>query len=183
MSSHLLLRALAATLACLATSARAEVPVVSVAEVALARYVGKWYEIANFPLHFQRQCIGDTTAEYGLTPGGEMAVTNRCRTDRGFDEARGKAVVVAGSGNARLSVSFLWPFRSDFWVIGIDAEDRWAVIGNPDRKSLWVFSRTPQLSKELLAAALDAAAAQGFDLTQLRYTVQSVARKSEPEAP
>ena len=165
-------RVLVASLAFLALSVHAEAPVASVAAVDLARYAGKWYEIASFPMFFQRQCIGDTTAEYALTPDGDVSVTNRCRTERGFDEARGSATVVEGSHNARLKVSFFWPFRSDYWVIGLDPDYRWAVVGNPNRKYLWVLSRTPRLPPALLDAALGAAAAQGFDLTKLRYTAQ-----------
>ncbi len=167
------------TLVCLSLSAHAQTPVSSVPEVDLARYVGKWYEIANFPVYFQRHCVGDTTADYGLTPEGDISVSNRCRTDSGFDEAQGKAVVVEGSGNARVKVSFLWPFRSDYWVIGLDADYRWAVVGNPNRKVLWVMSRTPHLPKNLLDAALNSAALQGFDMTQLRYTTQGIAGKPE----
>ena len=171
-------RVLVASLACLALSVRAEAPVVSVAEVNLARYVGKWYEIASFPMFFQRNCVGDTTAEYALTPEGEVSVTNRCRTASGFDEARGKAWAATDGNNARLKVSFFWPFRSDYWVIGLDPGYRWAVVGNPNRKYLWILSRTPQLDKKLLETALKAAATQGFDLKQLNYTVQGVAAKS-----
>ena len=62
-------------------------PVQSVSHVDLKRYSGKWYEIAAFPMFFQRQCIGDTTAEYQARPDGDIAVVNRCRTETGFDEA------------------------------------------------------------------------------------------------
>ena len=172
MSMPRLILLLVAAVASLGISARAETPVASVAELDLGRYVGKWYEIASFPMFFQRQCIGDTTAEYGLTPEGRVSVTNRCRTDSGFDQATGEASVVEGSRNARLKVSFFWPFRSDYWVVGLDADYRWAVVGNPNRKYLWVLSRTPQLPQNQLDAALKAAATQGFDLMQLRYTVQ-----------
>lgn len=171
------LRVVVAILACLVLPLRAETPVVSVPEVDLARYVGRWYEIASFPMFFQRNCVGDTTAEYALAPDGEIAVTNRCRTDGGFDEARGKAWPVADSNNARLKVSFFWPFRSDYWVLGIDADYRWAVVGNPNRKYLWVLSRTPQLPKPLLDDALKAAARLGYDLTRLRYTAQGAPAK------
>jgi apolipoprotein D and lipocalin family protein len=81
--------------------------------------------------------------------------------------------VVEGSDNARLKVSFFWPFKSDYWVIGLDPDYRWAVVGNPNRKYLWLLSRTPQLPKPLLDAALASASAQGFDLSQLRYTQQT----------
>lgn len=162
----------------LATPVRADAPVSSVPALDLARYAGKWHEIASFPMYFQRQCIGDTTAEYGLTPDGNVSVTNRCRTESGFDQAQGSATLVEGSGNARLKVSFFWPFRSDYWVLGLDPEYRWAVVGNPNRKYLWILSRTPQLARDLRDEALKAAAAQGFDLTQLRSTRQGAAEKS-----
>ena len=148
-------------------------PVASVASVDLARYVGKWFEIGSFPMYFQRNCIADTTAEYTLTPQGKVQVTNRCRTDSGFDEAIGSATAVEGFDNSRLKVSFFWPFKADYWVIGLDADYRWAVVGNPNRKYLWLLSRTPQLPPALLEAALAAASAQGFDLSQLRYTRQA----------
>jgi apolipoprotein D and lipocalin family protein len=63
-------------------------------------------------------------------------------------------------------------------VLGLDPEYRWAVVGNPNRKYLWVLSRSPQLSKDLLDEALKTAATQGFDLMQLRYTRQGEAEKS-----
>ena len=147
-------------------------PVQSVGKVDLGRYAGKWYEIAAFPMFFQRQCIGDTTAEYALRPDGDISVVNRCRTEQGFDEATAKAWAVDGTGRSQLKVSFFWPFRADYWVIGLDDDYQWAVVGNPNRKYLWVLSRTPRLSGERLDKALQAAKSQGFDLDQLRYTVQ-----------
>jgi len=145
-------------------------PVQSVPNVDLNRYSGKWYEIAAFPMFFQRQCIGDTTAEYQARPDGDIAVVNRCRTETGFDEAVGKAWAVDGTGNGQLKVSFFWPFRSDYWIIGLDDEYHWAVVGNPNRKYLWVLSRSPKLPSDQLDRALETAASQGFDLTQLVYT-------------
>jgi apolipoprotein D and lipocalin family protein len=145
-------------------------PVQSVSRVDLVRYAGAWYEIAAFPMFFQRNCVGDTTARYTLRPDGEIDVYNRCRTEDGFDDANGRAWAVAGTGDAQLKVSFFWPFRSDYWVIGLDAGYRWAVVGNPNRKYLWVLSRTPALPAAQLEEALQSAARQGFDLAQLKYT-------------
>jgi apolipoprotein D and lipocalin family protein len=167
---------LACALALTAGAALAEpAPVQAVAAVDLGRYAGKWYEIAAFPMFFQRQCVGDTTAEYARRSDGDLSVVNRCRTEDGFDEATAKAWPVEGGGNARLKVQFFWPFRADYWVIGLDADYRWAVVGNPGRKYLWILSRTPRLPQEQLDAALASARAQGFDLAKLRYTMQSAA--------
>ena len=172
------IRRLPATLALslLALFANAQTPVVSVPSVDLERYSGKWFEIASFPMFFQRNCIADTTAEYQATAPGVVRVHNRCRTQSGFDDATGKATVVEGSSNSRLKVSFFWPFQADYWVLGLDPQYRWAVVGNPNRKYLWVLSRTSQLSPDLLDAALASASAQGFDLNQLHYTPQAGAK-------
>jgi apolipoprotein D and lipocalin family protein len=124
-------------------------------------------------MFFQRRCLGDTTAEYTLRQDGGIAVRNRCRTEDGFDEATARAWAVEGSGNARLEVQFFWPFRADYWVIGLDTHYRWAVVGHPARKYLWILSRTPTLSPQQLEAALASARAQGFDLARLRYTAHA----------
>jgi len=146
------------------------VPVQSVQRVDLDRYVGKWYEIAAFPMFFQRRCLGDVTAEYALRPDGDISVINRCRTEDGFDQASATAWAVEGTGDAQLEVSFFRPFRADYWIIGLDDDYRWAVVANPSRKYLWVLARTPQLPKAQLDRALRTAENQGFDLTQLKYT-------------
>jgi apolipoprotein D and lipocalin family protein len=150
-------------------------PVQTVAQVDLQRYQGRWYEIASYPMYFQRKCIGDTTADYALRDDGRVGVLNRCRTESDFIQADGKASVVDGSANARLRVSFFWPFHGDYWIIGLDPDYRWAVVGDPDRRYLWVLSRTPSLDQTSLAAALAAAKAQAYDLAPLRYTTQSAA--------
>ena len=173
---------LAAVVFVLPSVTLAQATVSSVPSVDLARYSGKWFEIASFPMFFQRNCVGDTTAEYAAAADGSLSVHNRCRTDSGFDDATGKATVVEGFGNSRLKVSFFWPFKSDYWVLGLDPEYRWAVVGNPNRKYLWVLSRTPQLPPKLMEAALASASAQGFDLTQLRTTAQTAIATATPQA-
>ena len=143
-------------------------PVQSVPQVDLARYVGTWHEIARFPMYFQNQCVGDVTANYSKMDNGKIKVINRCRTKEGeFDQAEGSASVVENTGNAQLKVSFFWPFRADYWIIGLDPEYRWAVVGNPNRKYLWILSRSETMAPSDLALAKASAAAQGFDLTKL----------------
>jgi apolipoprotein D and lipocalin family protein len=169
-----IVRAAVLAIALLSPLAQAEGPPVrSVSQIDLTRYTGKWYEIAAFPMYFQRNCIADTTAEYTLRPDGELTVDNRCRTATGNDQAIGRAWAVDGAGPGQLKVSFFWPFRSDYWVIGLDADYRWAVVGNPNRKYLWILSRTPQLPAAELERARQAASAQGYDLGQLNTTRQT----------
>lgn len=147
-------------------------PVKTVPSVDLQRYSGTWYEIASFPMFFQRQCIGNTQANYEIERDGTVKVHNQCRTKDGTDAVDGIAELVPDTGGAKLRVAFFRPFWADYWIVGLDPAYRWAVVGNPSRKNLWILSRTKVLAPELLKEAKEAAATQGYDLARLRYTPQ-----------
>lgn len=126
-------------------------PVTTVDSVDLARYAGVWYEIAKIPNRFQKRCARGTTAAYSLKDDGTIRVVNRCTTEDGQeDRAEGVAKVVDAGSRAKLKVSFvsflgIRPFWGDYWILGLDADYRWAVVGTPDRKYGWILSRTRML--------------------------------------
>ena len=125
---------------------------VTVKQVDLKKYVGLWYEIAKIPNSFQDQCAYGTTAEYSIDEDGDLIVINSCYDDEGEpDVAEGLAKVVDKKTNAKLEVSFvsflgIRPFWGDYWIIGLDENYEWAVVGTPGRKYGWVLSRTQSLS-------------------------------------
>lgn len=149
-------------------------PLQAVASVDLNRYVGKWYEIAHLPNWFQRGCASGTTAEYDLRPDGSIGVVNRCRQSNGrVKSARGRARLADKNGpNSKLSVSFFWPFRGSYWIIDLDPEYQWAVVGEPGRDYLWILSRQPKMEESLYAAITGRARQQGYDVTRLMRTSQ-----------
>ena len=148
-------------------------PLATVGKVDLARYAGQWHEVAKYPNRFQQQCLGDTTATYGLRDDGDVSVVNRCRTRDGFDEVSGVARRVDGRTD-RLQVSFLpaalrWlPIGwGDYWVIELAPDYRYAVVGEPSRRYLWVLSRSRQLSPEDRRAIDARLPAHGYDPARL----------------
>lgn len=155
------------------TATAAPAPLPTVPNVDLARYAGAWYEIALLPNRFQKQCVADTQARYRLD-GDRVEVLNRCRlADGRVDDITGRAKVVEGSGNAKLRVSFFWPFYGDYWVLALDANYRHVLVGAPSRKYAWVLSRTPQLDEATLQALLERAAELGFDKAAFQRTPQT----------
>jgi apolipoprotein D and lipocalin family protein len=80
---------------------------------------------------------------------------------------------VEGSGNAKLRVSFFWPFYGDYWVLALDDDYRQVLVGAPNRKHAWELSRTPQMDEAALQALLDRAAALGFDKAAFQRTPQT----------
>lgn len=138
-------------------------PLETVKAVDLNRYYGTWYEITRLPNRFQKRCVSDTRATYQPT-GTDVTVLNACRTADGtLEQAKGRAKVVEGSGGARLRVSFFRPFYGDYWILDLDPDYRWVLIGEPGRDYAWVLARQPGLDSATLEALLSKAAALGFD--------------------
>ncbi len=145
----------------------------TVERVDLSRYVGQWYEIARYPNRFERDCAADVTATYGKRPDEKIQVINACRKSDGSSKTvRGNAKVVDTQTNAKLKVTFFWPFYGDYWVIVLDSNYTYAVVGEPGRKYLWILSRTPALDEATYRKILDQIAAAGYDAGKLVKTPQ-----------
>ena len=82
----------------------------------------------------------------------------------------GGAWSVDPEGNARLKVSFFWPFRGDYWIIELGGDYEYSVVGAPNRNYLWVLARNPHMSPTVYDGILARIAAQGFDTTRLVRT-------------
>lgn len=152
-----------------------------VKDVDLHRYLGTWYEIASIPTYFQRGCIA-TKATYSLRKDGRIQVENECRrktVDGDIQRAVGTAWV-AGNGRetAKLRVQFFWPFRGDYWIIDLDKDYRYAVVGHPSRDYLWILSRTPTISQDLYAALLQKIKGQGYNTSLVFPTPQPLSAPS-----
>lgn len=146
-----------------------------VERVDLERYLGRWYEIARYPNRFQEGCVA-TTAAYSARDDGRIGVRNECRTG-GANSMRRSIDGVAWStepGGAKLKVQFFWPFRGDYWILELDPDYRWAVVGHPTRRYLWILSRTPTLDEATYAELLRRIEAQGYDPDRLEQTPQSL---------
>lgn len=139
-------------------------PVQTVPKVDPSRYMGRWYEIARLPNKFQKGCVASYT-DYSLRDDGQINVLNVCHEEKDgkLRQAKGRAWVVDHASNARLKVSFFWPFRSDYWVIGLGKEYEYTVVASPSRKYLWVLSRTASMSDDLYDDIMKDVERQGFD--------------------
>ena len=142
--------------------------------VDVKRYMGAWFEIAKLPQRFEKGLIG-IKANYTLLPDGKVSVLNS-----GYKEdfsgklktIKGKAWVVDTATNAKLKVSFFWPFTGNYWIIELGKDYEYAVVGDESRKYLWILSRTPQMDEALYNELLKRVQDRGFDVSKLEKVPQ-----------
>ena len=154
-----------------ATAGPPQAPLEVVPQVDLARYMGTWFEIASFPQRFQKGCT-DSRAEYRVRTDGDVEVLNSCLRDGKVDTAKGKAWVKDKTTNAKLKVSFFWPFRGDYWIIELGKDYEYAVVSAPTRKYLWILSRTPKMEEPKYLEIVGRLKDRGFDVAKLSRTPQ-----------
>ncbi|MDE6311600.1 MAG: lipocalin family protein [Muribaculaceae bacterium] len=140
-----------------------------VSDLDLNRYLGSWYEIARFDHSFERG-MEQTKANYVLREDGKVDVLNTGVKNGKYSEAKGVAKLT--DTPAKLRVSFWGPFYSDYRVMLLDDDYRYALVGSGSDKYLWILSRTPQISSEVKAKILAEAQKRGYDTDKLIWVKQ-----------
>lgn len=139
----------------------------------LARYEGRWYEVARLDHSFERG-MTDVSATYQRQSDGTVQVLNR-----GFDtgkndwrQAEGKAKFTGDKNTASLKVSFFGPFYGGYNVIRLDDKYQYALVSGPNRDYLWILSRTPTIPDAVKQDYLNTARSLGFRVDQLVWVKQ-----------
>jgi|OpeIllAssembly_1097287.scaffolds.fasta_scaffold225024_1 apolipoprotein D and lipocalin family protein len=160
--------------ACASGAQQGAYPLQTVSFIDLQRYMGTWYEIARYPHRFQEGCVG-TTATYSLRDDGKVDVLNQCykgKLDGEAVKAHGNAWVVEPATNAKLKVSFFWPFSGHYWIIDIGEHYEYAIVGHPERRYLWILSRSPEMDDQLYNDIIEKLKKQSYDTSKLIRTPQ-----------
>ncbi|PWJ15028.1 lipocalin family protein [Jannaschia seohaensis] len=145
------------------------VPIASKADFDPARFAGRWYEIARFPVRFQEDCAG-AIAEYGPPEDGALSVRNLCLDAQGraTQAIEGSARPV-GPGRLRVTLEGV-PFTAPYWVLWTDYGYRTAVVATPDGSAGWILNREASLPSDRRDAALQVMEFNGFDTRELLWS-------------
>ena len=144
----------------------------TVEKVDIQKYKGTWYEIARFEHFFEKGCK-NVSATYEVKDNGKIKVINKCINikDGKKKEAVGEAYALDNT-NSKLKVSFFKPFYGDYWIIDLDANYKYALVGSPNREYLWILSRSKTISKEVKNSILKKLPAHQFDKNKFIWTIQ-----------
>ena len=149
----------------------------TVPDVDLSKYAGDWYEIARIDHWFQKGCV-NSVATYKIRSDGEIEVINKCKVDapNGKNKkANGRAWVVDKSSNSKLKVQFALsgiklPFLAgDYWIIDLDEDYQFVMVGEEKREYLWILSRTKTMPLEITRALVAKARKLEFPVEKLIY--------------
>lgn len=141
--------------------------------VDLARYLGKWFELARHENRFQKG-LDAVTAEYSLRDDGKIAVVNSgCQggPNGARSAVESRAIVADETTGAKLKVSFFGPlYTGDYWVLDHGADYDWSIVGEPGGRYLWLLHREARPAPASLEALLKRVEALGYDRWALRMT-------------
>lgn len=140
----------------------------------LGRYQGKWYEIARLPNSFEKN-LTSVTATYTIKPNGKIEVLNQgYKGGVKRKSITGTAWVPNETFPGRLKVRFFWPFSGDYYVIALDQDYQYALVGSPSRKFLWILARRPEISEETHDRYVQIAREHEFNVEELIKVDQSL---------
>ena len=146
----------------------------TVKELDLERYMGVWYEIARFDHKFERNLVG-VTATYSLRDDGKITVINqgyKNSLDGKLSKAKGKAKQPNPGEPGKLKVSFFLFFYADYFILELDKDYKWVLVGSTTDKYLWILSRTPRLEKSTIDKISSMAQNRGYDTSKLIWVEQ-----------
>ena len=141
--------------------------------VDLARYMGRWYEIAAFPQPFEQDCFG-TQANYSLNGNGTVRVVNSCNKGSftgDLESATATGRDVDPVTHAKLKIRFPMA-EGDYWILELADDYTWALVGTPERDALWILSREPVLSDAIYNQLIQQGDGLGYDVSKLVKTPQ-----------
>lgn len=147
-----------------------------VKEVNIEKYLGKWYEISRFDHSFERGLVG-VTASYSFREDGKIKVVNsgfKGTLEGEKSEAIGKAKIPDPNVPSKLKVSFFWIFYGDYFILELEKNYQWAVIGSSSDNYLWILSRTPQMDEDLYNEILNNLITRGYDVKKLIQVEQKM---------
>jgi len=140
-----------------------------VSTVDLNRYKGVWYEIARLPNFFERK-LKCTSATYTLRDDGKITVLNKGNylTDpQKSTSSRGVAWIPDKNSPAKLKVQFFWPFSGDYWIMELDKDYRYVLVGDPAHKYLWILAREKKMDELTYNMLLSRAVENGYDVKSI----------------
>ena len=142
-------------------------------------FQGRWYEIGRNPRKVTDGCVAGWT-EYSELKNGRLKVLDACydQTPSGKLKTIGaNGVILDQTSYAKLMEHYhigILPIESDeYWVIDHDDAYTWFIEADPTFEKLWIYTRSPNPSPDLLQDLIGRAKGFGYDTSRLEFPTQT----------
>ena len=143
--------------------------VTAVTQLDESRLQGTWYELASYPVKRARHCVSNPIEL--IAPGDkpkQLLLVDACSNKQGYTDARNTTASAQDKhGDGEFKIKYFFLFSRKYWVLALGPNYEWALIGSPNHKTLWVYSKTPTLSPDVLAGIEAKGEAEGFPASRL----------------
>jgi apolipoprotein D and lipocalin family protein len=129
--------------------------------------------------------FGSKLPGFPIASRGNVFVTaspsTRRKRNGAVDQARGLARVSDRTSQAQLKVSLVsflgWrPFWGDYWILGLDPDYDWAIVGEPNRRYGWILARGQSLDSASLATINAILERNGYDIMEFQPPLNNLTR-------
>lgn len=120
-----------------------------VSSIDLSRFMGTWYVHGHSPTFMDKEAFS-ATETYELDSKGAIKTTYRFR--KGSLDGKWKTYHPVGKvhdteTNAEWRMKFFGLFSAPYYILYVDPNYKYTVIGHPDRKLAWIMSRSPKIEE------------------------------------
>lgn len=157
-------------------------PLPTVDRVDLDRYMGQWYVIANIPYFGERGNVAGR-AIYRPREDGRMDdiyIYRKGSFEAPEEQMEGVAWVVDTDSNAQWKVRFYWPLSFGYYIVGLDEDYQWSMVGHPTRNYAWIMAREPVMDEDLYQSLLERFETLGYDASRLLKVPQQPSQMGQP---
>ena len=162
-----------------------------VPSVDLTKYSTTWYEIARLST-FQNEDCQFTTAQYEYVlksvnpfvidyvnvvnacgqapqpcPFQDNLIRGKLTLASGTKSTVGSGIVEPGKFKVQFGI-----FSGDYWIIELDPDYKWAIVGVPSRRNIWIISTIPVIDNTLFAELIIMSRLERFETNKMKVTNQ-----------
>lgn len=133
--------------------------------VDINRFSGDWHVIALIPTSFEKGAE-DGIENYSFDGEGNIRVVYTFKKGKRELKERvmtQKGWIIDNKTNAEWQVRPLWPLKLPYYIMELDEDYSYTVIGTNNYKYLWIMARTATMDQSLLHVIIERMVQRGFD--------------------
>ena len=144
--------------------------------VDLEKFSGDWYVIALIPTAFERKAANGVENYSINNKDGTIQVRYTFR--KGSPEGKEKIMYQKGwvyneETNAEWRVRPLWPLKLPYYILDLDEEYSYTIVGTNNYNYLWIMARNPVMENSLLENLIANMVEIGYEKDKIQYMTQS----------